>query len=111
MAYRYLMAALVAALMCTSAGAVITISHYKQTKNDEQMQIYVQGIGHGYLFANAMNEYSRNPKLYCPPPQLGLNVDNYLEMLETEIRRKSYPADAPLAHVLLQALRHTFPCK
>ena len=59
--------------------------------------------------------------LFCIPPELTLQDENYLSILDTEIKRRLDQAASdsvkverlmgtPISMVLLEGLRKTFPC-
>lgn len=76
----------------------------------------IGGVGKGIFWANiAMKIQGRQP-LFCPPKELPINQDNYIALLNQELRnptglQQHYANDTPIELILVQALEHTFPCK
>ncbi|MBZ5611786.1 MAG: hypothetical protein LAP38_26295 [Acidobacteriia bacterium] len=87
------------------------------------LDMYIKGVGDGLVWANAELLGGHRQQLYCSPKDLGLNADNYHQLLESflptltqmvhwpygTLKWKSVE-DMPVGAVLLTALIHTFPC-
>lgn len=75
-------------------------------------KIYVTGLGEGIEWANAQAKV----RLYCPPGELALGMDNYLDILDRQIafdrnsQGKDFPEGSPIGLELLFGLKRTFPC-
>ena len=105
--------------------AQLTVKEYKEFSKEENgklmMKTYVKGMGEGILIANIqlanIQAGSENKvKLYCPLDRLAVNADNYIDILEAEIKINSVtqPAkldSAPLSALLMAGLQRTFPCQ
>jgi hypothetical protein len=82
------------------------------------LKLYISGMGEGILWANAEATRKKNP-LYCDPDKLELVADNYIGMIDVQIRKISQPGGATKAELdgiavgvlLLNGLKETFPCK
>ncbi|MDE2294405.1 MAG: hypothetical protein KGL36_02990 [Gammaproteobacteria bacterium] len=75
---------------------------------------YVDGLGTGFVWANAYELARKRPAIFCSP-QLKPGGD-YVAMLDGQIThhpgvRAPYAADTTLAMILLDALVNEFPCK
>ena len=80
--------------------AEMTVEQYKtrmKTPVDAAAtKVYIKGLGEGIGWANVEARARRMP-LYCPPDKLGLDVANYIDILDHEIERftkTSSPAEA-----------------
>jgi hypothetical protein len=71
---------------------------------------YVAGVGNGLFWANVYLKKS----LYCPPPNLAVYVDNYVDILDREIdisrKNKTLTDDTHIELLLIEGLKRTFPC-
>lgn len=86
-----------------------------------QMMSYVWGVGSGFEMANVDIEVHRTGKpLYCPPPEMVLTTENYLNILDARLKEVSTVKKETLGaegyislieYELLQGLKKTFPCK
>lgn len=95
------------------AHAELTVGQYKKAgRNLEIVKTYVAGLGSGYSWANVMLETRSGAQLhlYCPPNKLAINGENYLDILDNHIKRRSPSDDVPIELILLQGLMETFPC-
>jgi hypothetical protein len=53
-------------------------------------------------------------KLYCPPPKIVLNTNNFSDILERYAKEERVPEnlmDAPIILHFLYALQRAFPCE
>ena len=79
-------------------------------------QVYIQGLGDGFIVANIASRTDGKGPLFCPPRNLSLNLENYKSILDDEIEQQSkvQTADvleqAPISVLLLSGLQRTFPC-
>jgi hypothetical protein len=102
----------------------LTLKEYRELrkKTDESSRLfvatYISGIGEGISWVNSAmkNEYSI--QFYCRPEDLLLTYENYLEMLDSAIKReelqqliKEHQDKAILGLLLLKELQHIFPCE
>ena len=118
------LAAVVCILITVSLGEATSLTHYlrvKQTGTAQekmQMGMYIFGMGRGFFWANAFLEHTKQPPMYCSPPQLTLTQDNYLRFLDDatvrlkeEMRLVGGQDQDILGYLLLDELRRVFPCK
>ena len=76
---------------------------------------YVDGLGTGFVWANAYQIARKRPPIFCSP-ELKPRGRDYVALLDGQIThhtgvRAPYAADTSLAMVLLDALVNEFPCK
>ena len=92
-----------------------TIGAYRtMTQNSPSAaKIYVNGVANGFEWSNSINEQRNVKPLYCPPSALTLNADNYVKILDVEIRRRGRNIDEsdPVELALFMGLLRTFPCQ
>jgi hypothetical protein len=94
------------------AQAEVSISDYKKYKDDEGFKMYFGGYVEGLKWANLMMKRSRLPSLYCPPPELGLTVDNSIQILDDFIEHsKNLEGNDHIEVVMIFAMQNAFPCK
>jgi hypothetical protein len=101
------------------ALASLPLEKYEQPHSPgvvEIMHADVNGVGNGYAWANGVLLAKGQKLLFCPPPDLALNQDNFLALLDGEIKRQRakgspYGAETDVEKILGDALQHAFPCK
>ncbi|WP_143808971.1 hypothetical protein [Paraburkholderia susongensis] len=112
LAIRCLAAASVFLAVGSVAHAEPTISDYqKLDRKNGPLPTYISGLGQAYLWANVALRAEQAQRLYCPPPTLVINLDNYYSILDSYIKENNTPGGDALGMTLLMALRKTFPCK
>ena len=84
---------------------------YKKAKNTDLMKFYVEGIGKGIWYSNVQLLINGQKPIFCPPPKLVLNADNYQRMLDDGIKNQNAPSGQYIELVLLKEIINTFPCK
>lgn len=100
------------ALWACHVAAAPSIADYERLKNNSTIKTYVLGLGEAFLYATIDLEFNKKAPLFCPPRQLALTTENYLQILDNELKTdKSFESDAPIGLVLLEGLKKTFPCK
>jgi len=78
---------------------------------DQQVfKIYLNGVGNGFMFANARLELKGKPTLYCQPGGLTLNSGNYISLIEGVASRDDLPPSLDIEVMLLIGLEREFPC-
>jgi hypothetical protein len=102
-------------------------SYQKFPKDDISKKVllmYVRGVGDALGWSNAYLTTTKQKPMYCVPPKLALETENYKRLLDDEIKMakakvtpdqvKSLGAvplnDAPIEMLLLFALVDAFPC-
>ncbi len=94
------------------AAAAPSVADYEKHKNSNTIKTYVLGLGEAFLYATIDLEFNKKAPLFCPPRQLALTTENYIQILDNELRaNKNFDSDAPVGLVLLDGLKKTFPCK
>ncbi len=110
-------------------GRQISLKEYRQSRSDpgaqgemkgEMMKLYVMGLGDALVAANVYGPGSRSRNFFCPPPELALVVNNYMQILDAQIQREIQrdklrrsgvlTDDLPISLILLHGLKETFPC-
>ena len=95
-----------------TAQAEVSISDYKTYKDDEGFKMYFGGYLEGLKWANLMMKRNKLPSLYCPPPELGLTVDNGIQILDDFIgKSKNLEGNDHIEVVMIFAMQSAFPCK
>lgn len=97
----------------TPAYAGVALKDYAAAKNSEGFKQYLNGIGAGFRQANAELQLRRMKKLYCEPPNAGLQFDTYTSLLEKEVKENEvfYTVETPVETALLFGLMKTYPCR
>jgi hypothetical protein len=78
-------------------------------------KVYVYGLGEGFLFANIKATEKKTP-LYCQPDKLALSMENYVDIVDRQIKERSNRMtqaqldEIPIAVLLFEGLQETFPC-
>lgn len=99
-----------------TASSALPLSKYKkaQFSHAGAFNDYLDGVGNGYVWANAELEARNSPLLFCQPDMelsQGHFVTLFLEEVERPSSGKAWEKDAPIELILLTALEQTFPCK
>jgi hypothetical protein len=92
---------------------------YAQAKS--AFDLYFKGIGDGFVWANAELLSTKRERLFCAPQELGLNSENYHQILESflpTLSKRIHGAtvswksveDVPFGYALMTALINAFPC-
>jgi len=91
-----------------------TVAAYRtESRDTDAMTIYLSAAGNAFEFANSALVHDKKQPLYCLPPTLSLNVDNYRTMIDKVIAETSDPSgdkQTPVELALLIAMKQTFPC-
>jgi len=118
MRYVLLLSLLLAGLLFTSSaqGYEISLKDYENLKNEQEMDVYISGLGTGLESANNRLKSGKQAGLYCPPADTILRTNNFMEILEKEIAslKKTDPEGwqkREVGQTLLEGLLKTFPCK
>lgn len=113
--------------MVATTFAETTLKKYKESRNSqnelEKLVIvnYIAGIGEGLVWANTELESRKDKPLFCQPKKLALTDENYIQILNDEIKRfeeaktdeserKKVFDSMPIGLFLLKGLIRTFPC-
>jgi hypothetical protein len=94
------------------------LNHEKLYENHDSVLngVYLNGVGHGFEWANDWLEKRHLPPMFCVPDSMPLNGYNYVQMVDHQIERlrQSMPEpdlDGMFVPLLLQkALIEAFPC-
>ncbi len=104
-------------LMAVPAFSLPLKQYQAARKEDslESMENYINGVGNGFLWANSALQAANKEPLFCNP-ELTLNEDNYLALLDRQIKdgtptKTKWHDDDPIEIILLRAMQRTFPCK
>ena len=107
------------ALLLVAAPAFsLPLKAYKAAQkadNLETIESYIDGVGNGYFWANATLHADNKEALFCSP-DMALNQENYLALLDREIKngmpsKAAWRDEDAVEVILLRALQRTFPCK
>jgi hypothetical protein len=96
-----------------SAHAGTALKDYAPAKGTEGFKQYLTGVVDGFRQANAELQLRRMKKLYCEPPNAGLQFGSYTEILEKEVKENEafYTVETPVETALLFGLMKSYPCK
>ena len=78
---------------------------------------YLYGIADGFASSNASLRGDGHPMMFCQPEKLRVNLENLVQMVDDEVARcargggKPYRDELPVALILLEAMKRTFPCE
>jgi hypothetical protein len=102
-------------LLSMTASAEFSVKEYKQLKENDVMKTYIEGLGRGFVWANVVMKKETNKSLFCSPEKLALGKDNFIRILDDEIKRQEIDGfiktqEASIEMVLLFGLKNTFPC-
>jgi hypothetical protein len=74
------------------------------------LEMYLDGVKDGAQFLNAVARREGQKPEFCLPKDLALTVDQAEDIVMREAKKMSGPDDLPLALVLINGLKDTFPC-
>jgi hypothetical protein len=72
---------------------------------------YISGVIAGYQIANVMMKQSGFPQLFCPPDNWSLGSDQYVNFIQSSVRRRPKLLESSLAIALLSEFQLKFPCR
>lgn len=113
-----LLSCVASVLLAATPALGMPLKAYKAARKAdsiESLQNYIDGVGNAFLWANSALQAENKEPLFCNP-DLPLNEENYLGLLDRQIRdgvptKGSWRDDDPIELILLRALQRTFPCK
>lgn len=79
-------------VMCSLAIADTKVKQYRidMAVPDGPMahftQVYIQGLGEGFMWANANAKANGKPQMFCAPEQLVLTIENYIDIINQHIQ-------------------------
>jgi hypothetical protein len=103
------------ALCCafSANAATILFGSYKNPKDEQARTFYklhLDGLTEGFITFNvALRQYGR-PPLFCLPPKMALTIAQAEDIMFREAKTVRDPDRTPIAIVLLEGLKETFPC-
>jgi hypothetical protein len=111
----------VVALAVVDLKAEVTVKEYRtrMASRDSAViaatRLYIKGVGEGIGWANNEPTTGRKP-FYCPPEKLAVNLENYMDILNRQIKTlsmrltQSQLEEAWIGLLLLKGLQEAFPC-
>jgi hypothetical protein len=107
--------ALFLVLLTTSsiANAGMKVSTYLQEKNSDEIKIYITGVANGFAFSNTELESHKKKAIFCPPSNLLIKVETYMQMLDEKITTlpKDKVGNLQIEPMLLDKLIEVYPCR
>ena len=105
-------------LLIASPAFSLPLKAYKAARRADSIESianYIDGVANGLLWANSALQAENKEPLFCIP-DLTLNQDNYLALLDRQIKdgtptKAAWRDEDPIEIILLRALQRTFPCK
>lgn len=75
--------------------AEVTLDTYEIVGKNDEIKLFISGVGEGYSLANAELKVNRKlSPLYCEPDKVALNTDNYLQILDNYLAQPAVKAQA-----------------
>ena len=100
-------------IVSTTVNAGMTVNIYQQERNTEEIKIYISGLANGFAFSNTELMSLKKKSIFCPPSDLLIKVETYLQMLDQKIL--TFPQDKvgqlQIEPMLLSKLIEVYPCK
>jgi len=105
------------ALLSSSADASMSLVDYTAARKEGGQRwittrMYLFGVADGFSWANVVLNQDHRKRLYCPPGDLEINVDNVIDIVDRMIEK--YPkrvAGADVDMLVAFGLQETFPCQ
>ena len=113
MRIRYPILAAALAIFAHALCSAMSATDYVKVRDEEGLRLYVNGVGTGYMWANASLVEDGKPPLFCQP--IGLPPANFLEVVDRKLdaMRKSntFKESTTIELALLYGLKDAFPCR
>lgn len=100
-----------------NAMSVKTYEEMMSSNNSSDVLVvktYVFGLGEGFTMSNTVLLGRKQESLFCPPENLPLNADNFIDILNKTIDRYKNAgkniSEMPILILLFRGLETTFPC-
>ena len=110
--------AIILLLISQVALAELKVKDYDQLPENQKAMFndYINGAGIGisWVGIKEIGRIKNYKPLYCPPPNLALTTENYVQILKARIQKiKRTPAYeiSSIEPELIEGLIDTFPCK
>jgi len=124
-ATRLVLLVLPLVILAAPLRSEMTVKDYQKFKNSNDAVLvgatraYVNGLGEGVEWAetSAMVLNPDGVRLFCLPSKLSLNEDNFVDLLDQQIKREAAETTQDkleksyIGILLVKALRETFPCQ
>lgn len=98
----------------TNTYAAITVGTYLKTKNTPETLMYVAGLGHGLMAANAELRTRGQEQIYCQPGKLAITNEQYISYIDEELKDPErgwlYEENWPISIILSEHLKYVFHC-
>ena len=80
------------------------------TYPSHEHRAYLNGMTQGMEWVNSALEHGGREAIFCPPRQVPIAHEQYVEILKSYVGRNKRAESDPMGWVLVRALRDTFPC-
>ena len=109
-------------LLCVYSqhSTAIDVGLYKKLRAESaqspagaSLRVYVRGLQDGIEWSDTYLLGQGKPRLICPPNNIVLNVDNYLQFMDEALaapRETPLEDKYPIAAVMIQSLQKKLPC-
>jgi hypothetical protein len=95
--------------------AEVSVSKYREVKNDASIEIYVSALEHAYGWSNAFLVMEGRSPIFCAPEKMRFTHQDLLFVIDREteaLKKKGKDVeDSPIGMLLLLGLKKDFPCK
>jgi hypothetical protein len=98
--------------------AEVSVKDYKQRMGSSNPTVvaltkaYVRGLGEGMSWASSAAQVGGGDGLFCPPQKLALTVENYVDIIDRQIKTaRGDVENRYIGELLIIGLQETFPCK
>lgn len=87
------------------------------TIEEFRSNLFVQGLGHGFewyaaaLAVQTERLFGQEIRPYCPPENLALNAENYVQIGRDYLAKNPETYGGPFGAHMMFALQDAFPCK
>lgn len=102
----------ITALLVSAAVDVGTLAQFRES---DQFKAYLDGVGNGWLWANARLDAKKQPRLFCVPTNLFLRAENYIGLADSKIKSARAQGELndryPIELIILMALEEAYPCQ
>ncbi len=101
------------AMVLTPAGPAssVSLNEYMRLRSvsPQNLEYYLRGLLDGFAYTNLTLERKKQPPLYCAPKNSTLDIDNFKNLLDRQIRQFQ-AAQSSVEVMALYTLRKRFPC-
>jgi len=102
--------------LCATSDANAATVRFKQYTNPSSEEfrtfnkLYLDGVKEGLIDFNMSLKWDSRPPFFCLPSKLAQTVEQAEDIMVRKAKTLADPDTIPIALILLEGLKETFPC-